>query len=428
MVYTAEPEDYLNFRPVGFTGDGKGLLLISPKGSDTAKLIQLDIVTGEETVLAGDEQYDVTSARQHPITRNVQIVTIERERMDLEALDPEVSRDLERLHQYDPGDISISGRDDSDSVWLVGFVHDDGPTVYCSYDRKSGEITELFEDRPELRDYELAKTEPFEFEARDGLLIHGYLTFPPGVEKKDLPTVLLVHGGPWHRDSWAASGAQWLANVQWFANRGYLCVRVNYRGSTGYGSKFVNAADREWAGKMHDDLIDAVEFVAQQGFANRSRVAIFGGSYGGYSALVGATFTPDFFKCAVDIVGPSSLITLLENIPPYWKPWEAVWHTRVGHPVADRDFLWSRSPLSRVDRIKIPMLIGQGANDPRVTKVESDQIVEAMKKRGIPHRYMLFDDEGHGFSKPENAMAFYAEAEKFLAEHLGGRFEPADGA
>lgn len=420
LVYTAEPDDYLNFRSVGFTGDGKSLLLISPKGSDTAKLIQLDIVTGEETVLAGDDEYDVSSVRRHPTTRNPQILAIYRDRLDLQALDPEVAPDLERLRAHDPGEVAIMGGDDADTTWLVAFTHDDAPTVYCSYERKSGKLTELFEDRPELRNYELAKSEPFKFEARDGLVIHGYLTFPLDVEKRNLPTVLLVHGGPWGRDTFPAGNG----GVQWFANRGYLCVQVNFRGSTGYGSKFVNAADREWAGKMHDDLIDAIEFLADKGQVDRSRVAIYGGSYGGYAALVGATFTPDYFKCAVDLVGPSNLITLLENIPPYWKPWESVWHTRVGHPEKDRDFLWSRSPLSRVDQIRIPMLIGQGANDPRVTKVEAEQIVDAMKKARIPHKYMLFEDEGHGFAKPENAMKFNAEAEKFLAEHLGGRFEP----
>ena len=420
-VYVANPEDYLNFRSVGFSGDGKSLLFISPKGFDTAKLIQLDLATGEEIVLAGDDEYDVSSVRRHPTTRNLQILAIYREKLNLEALDPEVAPDLERLRAFDPSaSFNIMGGDNADETWLVGFPHDDAPTVYCSYDRESGEITKLFEDRPELRNYTLAKSEPFKFQARDGLTIHGYLTFPSDVEKKNLPTVLLVHGGPWGRDTFPSGNM----GVQWFANRGYLCVQINFRGSTGYGSKFVNAADREWAGAMHDDLIDGIDHLVDKGVVDKSRVAIYGGSYGGYAALVGATFTPDYFTCAVDLVGPSNLITLLENIPPYWKPWESVWHTRVGHPVKDKDFLWSRSPLSRVDQIKIPMLISQGANDPRVTKVEAEQIVAAMKEKGIPHKYMLFEDEGHGFAKPENAMKFNAEAEKFLAEHLGGRFEP----
>jgi dipeptidyl aminopeptidase/acylaminoacyl peptidase len=238
-----------------------------------------------------------------------------------------------------------------------------------------------------------------------------------------LPAVLDVHGGPWARDLWGLN-----VEAQWFASRGYACVQVNYRGSTGYGKEFVNAGDREWGGKMHDDLIDAVDYVVAQGWVDRSRVAIYGGSYGGYAALVGATFTPDVFRCAVDIVGPSSIKTLIESVPPYWAPQIALFHTRVGNPETDEEFLWSRSPLSRVDQIKIPMMIAQGANDPRVKQAESEQIVEAMREKGIPHEYLLFEDEGHGFAKPENRLRFYAAAEKFLARHLGGAAEEEPGS
>jgi len=230
--------------------------------------------------------------------------------------------------------------------------------------------------------------------------------------------VLFVHGGPWARDTWGYD-----STAQWLANRGYLCVQVNYRGSTGYGKAFLNAGDLEWGRKMHTDLIDAVEHVVSQGYAERSRVGIYGGSYGGYAALAGATFTPDVFRCAVDIVGPSNLQTLLETIPPYWKPLVSQFHRRVGHPDHDGELLWERSPLSRAGDIRIPLLIAQGANDPRVKMSESDQIVAALSERGIPHTYLVYPDEGHGFKKPENAMAFQAEAERFLAEHLGGRCE-----
>jgi dipeptidyl aminopeptidase/acylaminoacyl peptidase len=228
--------------------------------------------------------------------------------------------------------------------------------------------------------------------------------------------VLNVHGGPWARDEWGFH--PW---AQFFANRGYLCVQVNFRGSIGYGKNFLNAGDREWGARMHDDLIDAVEYVVAQGWADRQRIAIFGGSYGGYAALVGVTFTPDVFACAVDIVGPSNLKTFIETVPPYWQPAIALLHTRIGNPQTEEDFLWSRSPLSRVDQIKIPLLIVHGANDPRVKQAESEQIVAAMKQKGIDHEYMLFPDEGHGFDKPENRLKFYAAAEKFLAKHLGGR-------
>ena len=218
--------------------------------------------------------------------------------------------------------------------------------------------------------------EPFSFTSRDGLTVHGYVTFPPGGGRSGLPAVLDVHGGPQVRDVWG-----WNPEAQWFANRGYLSIQVNYRGSTGYGKAFVNAGDREWGAKMHDDLIDAVGYVVEQGWADRDRIAIYGGSYGGYAALVGAAFTPDVFRCAVDIVGPSNLQTLLETIPPYWAPVKAQLYKRVGNPETDKEFLWSRSPLSRARDIRIPLLIAQGANDPRVKQAESEQIVAALKRR-----------------------------------------------
>jgi dipeptidyl aminopeptidase/acylaminoacyl peptidase len=286
------------------------------------------------------------------------------------------------------------------------------------YDRvaKSGRF--LFDHQPALSSYELAPMEPFSFAARDGLAVHGYVTFPPGLGRSGLPAVLNVHGGPQVRDTWGYD-----PEAQWLANRGYLCVQVNYRGSTGYGKAFVAAGDREWGGKMHDDLIDAVGHVVSQGWADPSRVAIYGGSYGGYAALVGAAFTPDVFCCAVDIVGPSNLKTLLETIPPYWEPAKAALYRRVGDPAVDVDFLWSRSPLSRARDIRIPLLIAQGANDPRVKQAESEQIVAALKDAGIDYEYMLFPDEGHGFAKPSNRLKFYTAAERFLARYLAGRFE-----
>jgi dipeptidyl aminopeptidase/acylaminoacyl peptidase len=259
--------------------------------------------------------------------------------------------------------------------------------------------------------------EPFTFKSRDGLDIHGYVTFPRGAER-NVPAVINVHGGPWARDNWGFN-----AEAQWLANRGYLCVQINFRGSTGYGKEFVNAGDREWGGKMHDDLVDAVDYIVRQGWADKDRIAIMGGSYGGYAALVGAAFTPDVFCCALDVVGPSNLKTLIESIPPYWAPIVSQFHQRVGNPETDEEFLWSRSPLSRVDEITIPVLVAQGANDPRVKQAEAEQIVAAMQAKGLEHAYILYPDEGHGFARPENRLHYYSIAEQFLARYLGGRFE-----
>jgi dipeptidyl aminopeptidase/acylaminoacyl peptidase len=266
---------------------------------------------------------------------------------------------------------------------------------------------------------------PVVIPARDGLKLVSYLTLPPEVDEdrppRPLPMVLDVHGGPWARDEWGFNAVH-----QWLANRGYAVLSVNFRGSTGFGKEFTNAGNREWAGKMHDDLLDAVDWAVEQKIADRGRVAILGGSYGGYATLVGLTFSPDVFACGVDIVGPSNILTLLSTIPPYWQPMVQMFKDRVGDFTTHegKTFLEERSPLSRVDRIARPLLIGQGANDPRVKQAESDQIVRLMRQKEIPVTYVLYPDEGHGFARPENRLSFNAVVEAFLAQHLGGRYEP----
>ena len=415
-LLTVAAEDALTSGPVAISADGRSLLAMSSVGVNTGALVRIDLASGAAQVLAEDPDADVTGVRLHPDTREPQIVTFLKDRSEYLALDASVEADLAAIRALHPGDPDIGDGDDGDGIWLVGFTNDTGPVPYFAYDRQRRAGRLLFEHQPELSRYQLAPMEPFSFTARDGLIIHGYATFPPEAGRSGLPMVLNVHGGPWARDAWGFD-----SEAQWLANRGYLCLQVNFRGSTGYGKAFVNAGDREWGGKMQDDLLDAVAHAVGEGWADPARVAIYGGSYGGYAALAGAAFTPDAFCCAVDIVGPSNLKTLIETIPPYWAPMIALFHTRVGNPEQDAEFLWSRSPLSRAASIRTPLLIAQGANDPRVKQAESEQIVAALREAGIDHEYMLFPDEGHGFAKPENRLRFYAAAERFLARHLGGR-------
>lgn len=413
-----DAEDALASGPVCFSEDGHSLVLKDSRNSNAARLVRLHLQNDDVEILLQDPEYDVGGLIIHPDTYRVQAASFVRARQEWTVLDPSISADIAAIQKLHPGDFILSSRDHADRHWLVGFTADDGPVPYFAYDRKTKQATFLFDHRPELKQYILSHMQPVSFPSRDGLTLHGYLTLPQNSEPKNLPMVLNVHGGPWHRDTWGFH-----PEAQWLANRGYACLQVNFRGSTGYGKNFLNAGDREWGGKMHNDLVDAVEWAVRQGIADPERIAIYGGSYGGYAALVGATFTPDLFRCAVAIVGPSNLITFIRSIPPYWSTFLSMLQKRVGHPDEEPQFLMDRSPLWRVDQIKIPMLIAQGANDPRVKRAESEQIVAAMREKGIPHEYLLFEDEGHGFAKPENRLKFYAKAEHFLAEHLGGRSE-----
>jgi dipeptidyl aminopeptidase/acylaminoacyl peptidase len=419
-LVTWGPQDALGSGPVGFTHDGDALYLLDSRDANTGRLVRLDLASGRRAVLAEDPRFDVSGVVLHPDTRAVQLVGFTRARQEWTVLDRAIEPDVAAIRALHPGDFAIVDRTHADDTWVVAFTRDTEGVSYWRYDRAARRGRRLFATRPDLARYTLAEMRPITVTARDGLRVEGYLTLPPGVPPRDLPLVLDVHGGPWHRDEWGYD-----AEAQWLANRGYACLQVNFRGSTGYGKDFLNAGNREWGGKMHDDLVDAVRWAVDQGVADRKRLAIYGGSYGGYAALAGATLTPDLFGCAVAIVGPSNLITFIETIPPYWSTFLAMLHERVGNPETDAEFLKSRSPLTFVDRIRIPLLIAQGANDPRVKRSESEQIVAAMKAKGIPHEYLVFEDEGHGFAKPENRLRFYAVAERFLARHLGGRSEPA---
>ena len=417
-VVTWRSEDALSSGPIGFTPDNMSIYATSSIGSNTARLVEISLSDGTEKVLASNSKVDAGSVMIHPTKHHIQAVAFTKDRTEWEVLDKSIRKDFKAIKKLHKGDFSIVNRDLADKTWLVAFETDDGPIYYYSYSRKTRKGDFMFTHRPELKKYKLAKMKPVTIRSRDGLDLHSYLTLPVGVKPKNLPAVLYVHEGPWHRDSWGFD-----THAQWLANRGYAVLQVNYRGSTGFGKKFINAADREWGGKMHDDLIDGVNWLIKEGYADKNKIAIYGKSYGGYATLVGLTFTPDVFACGVDIVGPSNLVTFMNTIPPYWEPLRPMFEKRIGgtNEVA---FLKSRSPLFKVDRITKPLLIGQGANDPRVKKAESDQIVAAMRKAGIPVEYKLYDDEGHGFAKPENRLDFNAAAERFLAKHLGGRFEP----
>ena len=336
-------EDALSSAPVGFTEDGEKMYLIDSRGANASRLVLLDLENGATQTLVDDQRYDVGQVVTHPETHEAQAVAVERARTEWVVLDGDIREDFAIIESLGRGDFVVTSRDRADESWLVVFTADEGGASYYAYDRKNRRGEHLFDARPDLAEYTLARMEPVSFTSRDGLTIEGYLTLPPTGSAGPMPMVLNVHGGPWVRDGWGYD-----PEAQWFANRGYACLQVNYRGSTGYGKAFLNAGNKEWAGTMHDDLVDAVAWAVERGVADPERVAIYGGSYGGYAALVGATFTPDLFRCAVDIVGPSSLITLINSIPPYWKPLLATFHERVGNPDTEEDFL--KVPLSPVLR------------------------------------------------------------------------------
>ncbi len=416
MLRHWDPEDQGSL--IDFSLDGQTLYMIASHDANTQRLIALNLDTKEEKVLAEDPQYDVSNVLIHPTQHYIQAVSFNKDQEEWYVLDYLIFKDFDVICKREKGELAILSRDLEDKKWILAYIKDNGPVFFYLYERETKSSTLLFTNQPALEELPLASMKPISYQSRDGLTIHGYLTLPVGL-KAPYPTVLLVHGGPWARDDWGYS-----PTVQWLANRGYAVLQVNYRGSTGYGKAFLNAGNREWAGAMHDDLIDAVNWLIQEGTSDPKKIAIMGGSYGGYATLVGLTFTPDVFACGVDIVGPSSIITLLQSIPPYWKPLMGIFEHRVGNLQTEEEFLKSRSPLFFVDKIERPLLIGQGANDPRVKQAESEQIVEAMRSAGKPVEYVLYPDEGHGFVRPENRMHFFAIAEEFLAKYLGGQFEP----
>ena len=427
-LFSVGSDDMLTTAPISFDKSKNRLYMIDSRDRNTAALVALDLEAGEKETIFEDPRADASGFIQHPTELTIQAVSSTYERREWKTLDDSIADDLAFLREAEDGELSVGSRSLDDKRWIAAYLRSDGPVEYYLYEREPKKATRLFSNRKELEDAPLAPMHPLTIKSRDGLNLVSYLTLPlqsdpdgDGRPAEAVPMVLFVHGGPWGRDNWGYN-----PNHQWLANRGYAVLSVNYRASTGLGKDFTNAGDMEWAGKIHDDLIDATDWAIAEGIAIEDRVCIMGGSYGGYSTLVGLTFTPEKFACGVDIVGPANLVTLLETIPPYWAPMKKLFAARVGDVETEegRALLKERSPLTHADKIVRPLLIGQGANDPRVKQAESDQIVEAMKARDIPVTYVLYPDEGHGFARPENRKSFNAVAEAFLAETLGGRVEP----
>ncbi len=416
-------EDAMTTQPAGFSKDGSTMLMIDSRGRNTAAATRVTPNPAgdhQSAVIYANAKADVSDIMANPISREPEAAASEYLRKSWTVLDPAIEPDIARLTELNEGDFEVISRSGDDKNWIVAYEQDAGPVAYYLWNRDGQTGRFLFTNRPELESLQLSHMTPVEIETRDGLTMTAYLTLPAGVKSGPLPMVLLVHGGPWARDHWGYNPYH-----QWLANRGYAVLSVNFRGSTGFGKEFLNAGNRQWAGEMQNDLIDACEWAVAEGVADPNRIAIMGGSYGGYATLVGMTDTPEYFAAGVDIVGPSHVGTLLATIPPYWAPMVAMFESRVAGS-NETEFLDQISPLTRVDQIRRPLLIGQGANDPRVKLSESDQIVAAMQSKDLPVTYVVFPDEGHGFSKPANNQAFNAVTETFLAKHLGGRSQPID--
>lgn len=428
QVLAAPLADELTTGALGLDDAGKTLYMFDSRGRETSALVARDVKTGETKVLAESPKAGASATLLDRKTHRPLAVAFNHLRVEWRAVDKAVEPDLAALRKVADGDFTVVSQSRDDQKWVVLFRVDDGPNRYYLYDRASKQATLLFTADAELAAHKLAKMRPVVIRARDKLELVSYYTVPTaadpdgdGVPDAPLPLVLLVHGGPWGRDTWGFS-----ATHQWLASRGYAALSVNFRGSTGFTKSFVNAGDKEMGAKMHDDLLDAVRWAVHYKIADPGRVAIMGGSYGGYAVLVGLTVTPEVFACGVDIVGMSNLETLLKSIPPYWAGIAAMFRHRMGDVNTEegRRLLRERSPLHRVDAITKPLLIGQGANDPRVKIAESDQIVAAMQAKNLPVTYVVYPDEGHGFYRPENKISFNAITEAFLASCLGGPYQP----
>lgn len=426
LLYRAEEKDSFDvvlttdFRetlsPMFFTFDNKNLFALSNLGRDKTAVVEYDPVNKKEVrVLYENPDYDVSYAsysHKRKVLVAASYVSWKRERYffdnEMRAIFEDITSQL-----GDNVEIAITGYTKEENKYIIRTYSDRTMGSYYLYDVAEKKLENLCDVSPWLKAGEMAETRPIEFKSRDGLIIHGYLTMPNCDVKTNLPVVVNPHGGPWHRDSWGFN-----AEAQFLANRGYAVLQINFRGSTGYGRKFWEASFKQWGKTMQDDITDGVNWLIEEKIADKDRIAIYGASYGGYATLAGLTFTPDLYCCGVDYVGVSNLFTFMKTIPPYWKPYLDMMYAMVGDPAKDSLLMAEASPVFHVDKISKPLLIAQGANDPRVNKAESDQMVEALKKRGIQVEYMVKDNEGHGFYNEENQFDFYEAMEKFLAQHM----------
>ena len=402
--------------PLFFTFDNKNLFVSSNRGRDKSGIFEFNISKVEEGKLIFEhDQVDVSRlmySRKRKVLTGVSYTVAKNDMVFFDAWREDIQKKLEtEFPEYEVGITSFS-KDETKAIVVT--YSDRSRGTYYYYDVETNKLTSLGKVSPWLDEDHMAEMRPVEYKSRDGLTIHGYLTLPKGSAGKNLPVVINPHGGPWTRDSWG-----YRSEIQFLANRGFAVFQMNYRGSTGYGREFWEISFKQWGKTMQDDITDGVKWLIDEGIADPNRIAIYGASYGGYATLAGLAFTPDLYACGVDYVGVSSLFTFMESMPPYWELYRSMLYEMVGHPEDDQELLASASPLLHIDKIKAPLFIAQGANDPRVKKSESDQIVEALKTAGIDVPYMVKDDEGHGFYNQENQFDFYREMEKFLQKHIG---------
>lgn len=410
------------FTPNLFTFDNKNIYAISNIGRDKIAAVEYDLANKKEIrEIYINPDYDVDAINFSPKRKVINFVAFTSDRPGQKYLDSDAEADYNKLKEKFQGyEVSLYSANDNEDKFIVWTGNDKQPAKFYLYDKKTGDTKFLSASRPWLKEDDMATMKPVEYKSRDGLTIHAYLTLPKGVEAKNLPVIINPHGGPWARDVWGYN-----SEVQFLANRGYGVLQMNYRGSTGYGKEFWLKGAKEWGKKMQDDITDGVEWLKKEGIADPKRVAIYGGSYGGYATLAGVTFTPDLYACAVDYVGVSNMFTFMKTIPPYWEPYKAMFSEMVGDPVKDSALLYEVSPVKHAMNIKAPLFIAQGANDPRVNKAESDQMVDELKKRGVDVQYMVKNDEGHGFANENNRLDFYKAMEKFFDKHLSGKPQQA---